>query len=85
MGLVCLDTLLWEPQSDANNWIDHHLGCSSLAKYSEDSRAVVVRAKEFPLVRTQVRNTRKGGIVVAAPPCSSWIFLMLACELGSLD
>lgn len=32
---------------------------------------------------TQVRNTRKGGLLFFAPPCSTWVFLTLICKLNS--
>lgn len=28
----------------------------------------------------QVRNTRKGGLLFVAPPCSTWVFMPLSCN-----
>ena len=65
--------LLEEPRPDADGGICECLGCGLVL--------IIICALS---TLAEVRNTKRGGLLMLAPPCSTWIFLTLDTEVELL-
>lgn len=74
-----------EPQLTSNSGISRSAGCSVLATcwsylpLASCSSFVL----EFVGTSDEVRNCKKNSLLFFAPPCSTWVFLMLCCNSRS--
>lgn len=83
---ICLyhsqDSILGQPQHPTHCWIYSNFGSSCLPAIIYDSQIEFCKWNysngRYIKYLAQVWNTRPGGVVVCAPPCSTWVFLSTA-------
>ena len=74
-------SLQWQPQLDEDCWIHHHTdGCTLSTIWCGGWLLPPLHSTNLSILTPRVmwdkvRNTRVGGLLVCAPPCSTWVFL----------